>query len=191
MSLMGVGVCGTGVSTSARLVKQVLDRRQDQLDQFGAIAMQDALPQSLVSLLPASSAGEQPEQPVQSVNKSLEGVCVDACSLLRQFCLDLTPVSHAGRAISHRHRPVPVLHMLLLVLEMYRAHAEQQHVPMHALNVELHPFVISMDVHRTWLMSNSTNHVYETSPARASKFVSDPSLAACELQLVYTCVCHC
>lgn len=66
-----VGVCGTGVSTSARLVEQVLDRRRDQLDQFGAIALQDALPQSLANLLPASFPGERPEQSEQYVNRSL------------------------------------------------------------------------------------------------------------------------
>ena len=61
-------VCGTGMSTSARLVEQVLDSRQDQLDQFGAIAIQDALPESLASLLPASFSGEHPEQPEEPVN---------------------------------------------------------------------------------------------------------------------------
>lgn len=66
-----MGVCGAGMSTSARLVKQVLDRRQDQLEQSGATALQDALPQSLTSLLPTSSAGEQPEQPVQFVDRSI------------------------------------------------------------------------------------------------------------------------
>lgn len=57
-----MGVRGTGMSTSARLVEQILDRRRDQPDQLGATALQDALPQSLASLLPASFPGERPEQ---------------------------------------------------------------------------------------------------------------------------------
>lgn len=59
-------VCVTGMSTSARLVEQVLDRRQDQQDQFGSMATRDALLQSLASLLPPSVPGEQPGQYVNS-----------------------------------------------------------------------------------------------------------------------------
>ena len=51
------------MSTSARLVEQVLDRHQKQPDQFGAIAMQDSMPHASASWLPASFPGETPEQP--------------------------------------------------------------------------------------------------------------------------------
>lgn len=50
-------VCVTGVSTSTRLVEQILSRQQNQGHQPDAIALQDALPHALMSLLPSSSSG--------------------------------------------------------------------------------------------------------------------------------------
>lgn len=62
--------CVAGLSASARLVEQVLDRRQNPTDQFSDNAMQDVMPHALASWLPDSFPGETPEEAILLVSRT-------------------------------------------------------------------------------------------------------------------------